>query len=66
MSNKITVVKFITKETLFMNCMELDVATKVESEHWYVSSLMLHLKKVEGFTEDGGRMFQVNTDPILQ
>ena len=27
-------VKPITKETLFMNCMELDFATKVELEHW--------------------------------
>ena len=26
-------VKTITKETLFMNCMELDFATKVELEH---------------------------------
>ena len=27
-------VKPITKETLFMNCMELDFATKIELEHW--------------------------------
>ena len=27
-------VKPITKQTLFMNCMELDFATKVELEHW--------------------------------
>ena len=27
-------VKPITKEILFMNCMELDFATKVELEHW--------------------------------
>ena len=27
-------VKPITKETLFMNCMEMDFATKVELEHW--------------------------------
>ena len=27
-------VKPITKETLFMNCMELDFATKVKLEHW--------------------------------
>ena len=27
-------IKPITKETLFMNCMELDFATKVELEHW--------------------------------
>ena len=27
-------VKSITKETLFMNCMEMDFATKVELEHW--------------------------------
>ena len=27
-------VKPITKETLFMNCMELDFSTKVELEHW--------------------------------
>ena len=27
-------VKPITKETLFMNCMELDFTTKVELEHW--------------------------------
>ena len=27
-------VKPITKETLFMNCMELDFATKVELEHY--------------------------------
>ena len=27
-------VKPITKETLFMNCMELEFATKVELEHW--------------------------------
>ena len=27
-------VKPITKETLFMNCMELDFATRVELEHW--------------------------------
>jgi len=27
-------VKPMTKEILFMNCMELDFATKVELEHW--------------------------------
>ena len=27
-------VKTITKETLFIICMELDFATKVELEHW--------------------------------
>ena len=27
-------VKPITKEILFMNCMELDFATRVELEHW--------------------------------
>ena len=27
-------VKYITKETLFMNCMEMDFATKIELEHW--------------------------------
>ena len=27
-------VKPFTKEILFMNCMELDFATKVELEHW--------------------------------
>ena len=27
-------VKPIIKETLFMNCMEMDFATKVELEHW--------------------------------
>ena len=27
-------VKPITKETLFMNCLEMDFATKVELEHW--------------------------------
>ena len=27
-------VKPITKETLFMNCIELDFATKIELEHW--------------------------------
>ena len=36
-------VKPITKETLFMNCMELDFATKVELEHW-----MQHLKRKYG------------------
>ena len=30
----------------------------------YVSLLTTHLKKVEGFIEVGGRMFQVNTDLI--
>ena len=27
-------IKPITKETLFMNCMELDFPTKIELEHW--------------------------------
>ena len=27
-------VKSIAKETLFMNCMELDFAAKVKLEHW--------------------------------
>ena len=27
-------IKPITKETLFMNCMELEFASKVELEHW--------------------------------
>ena len=27
-------IKPITKETLFMNYMELDFATKIELEHW--------------------------------
>ena len=31
-------VKPITKETLFMNCMELDFATKEEIEHWMATS----------------------------
>ena len=26
--------KTSNKETLFMNCMELDFATKIELEHW--------------------------------
>ena len=30
-------VKPITKETLVMNCMELDFATKVELGHWMVT-----------------------------
>ena len=30
-------VKPITKEILFMNCMELEFATKVELEHWIAS-----------------------------
>lgn len=27
-------IKPITKEVLFMNCMEMDFATKVELKHW--------------------------------